>query len=98
MILCRKKGHIDLPYSMLKPTIKWFHEVTGHPGENKLCLNLDARYYHPEMRGMVDKFKCGKCQKHKLRGNGYGLLPKRDMQSQPFEEVALDLMSLENSG
>ncbi len=36
--------------------------------------------------------KCKDCQKHKLAGLGYGLLPKRDVQIAPWEEVAIDLI------
>ncbi len=77
---------------MLTPTINLFHEITGHQREKKLRLTLDARYYHPEMQGMVDKFKCGKCKKHKLTGKGYGLFPEHETCSQPFEEVAVNLI------
>ena len=32
------------------------------------------------------------CQKDKLDGKGYKLLPMRDLKEQPFEEVAVDLI------
>ena len=83
---------IALPKSMIKSTVKWFHIVTGHPGSKKLRLTLDQRYYHPDLRSYIDKYACADCQKHKLDGKGYGLLPMRDMKEQPFEEVAVDLI------
>jgi hypothetical protein len=36
--------------------------------------------------------KCKDCQKYKLTGRGYGLLPKREVRIAPWEEVAIDLI------
>ena len=80
-----------LPRTLLKPAIKWFHLVTGHPGEKRLEMTLKARYYHPEIRHEVLRFKCDACQRHKLPGKGYGLLPKRELRIAPWEEVTVDL-------
>ena len=44
------------------------------------------------MRRIVDNYRCSDCQKHKLSGKGYGLLPEREVRSEPFEEVAVDLI------
>jgi len=52
-----------------------------------------ARYHHPTTHMYIDNFACKNCQKHKLDGKGYGLLPMRDLKEQSFEEVAVDLMS-----
>ena len=81
-----------LPTNMVKSIVKWFHIVTGHPGSKKLRLTLEQRYHHPEMRRYIDSYACADCQKHKLDGKGYGLLPMRDLKEQPFEEVAVDLI------
>ena len=87
-----RKWKIALPKSMIKTTIKWFHLVTGHPGSSRLRLTLQAKYYHSELRSEIDKYLCPDCQKHKLSGKGYGLLPEREIRSEPFEEVAIDLI------
>lgn len=34
---------ISLLQSLLLPTIKWFHQVTGHPGAKQLLLQIGAR-------------------------------------------------------
>ena len=31
---------IALPQSLLSPTIKWFHQVDGHPGATRLHLQM----------------------------------------------------------
>ena len=83
---------IVLPTSMVKNTIKWYHLVTGHPGTKRLELTLKHKYYYPELRRKIEQFNCPHCQKHKLDGKGYGLLPEREIRSEPFEEVAVDLI------
>ena len=83
---------IVLPTSMLKSTIKWYHLVTGHPGSKRLELTLRHKYYHPDIRRSIEKFHCPHCQKHKLDGKGYGLLPEREIRSETFEGVAVDLI------
>ncbi len=41
---------------------------------------------------LVDKFHCEQCQRNKLSGTGYGLLPECKLRSVPFEECAVDLI------
>ncbi len=35
---------------------------------------------------------CNHCQRNKLDGKSYSLLPEREMQMMPFEECAIDLI------
>ena len=44
------------------------------------------------MRYHIDKLRCKDCQKYKLAGRGYGLLPEREVRIAPWEEVAIDLI------
>jgi hypothetical protein len=53
---------------------------------------LNQHYYHPELHYHIDKLKCKDCQRHKLVGHGYGLLPKQDVRIAPWEEAAVDLI------
>ncbi len=77
---------------MVVDTVKWFHQVMGHPGETRLQETLNQRYYHPRLCYHIDKLKCKDCQKHKLEGHGCGLLPKQEVWIAPWEEVAIDLI------
>ena len=77
---------------MVLPTIAWFHEVMGHPGQTRLNETLRQRYYHPQLRYKVERFKCDYCQRNKLVGRGYGLILMRDLRLSPCEEVAIDLI------
>ena len=97
-IICYKKyadkddWKIALPESMIPEVITWFHQVLGHPGQTRLRETLQQRYYHSRLRGHIDKFHCKHCQKYKLSGKGYGLLPEREVRIAPWEEVAIDLI------
>jgi hypothetical protein len=52
---------IALPKSQLQPTIKWFHQVTGHPGRNRLFIQISSQYYHIDICLLVDKIYCKRC-------------------------------------
>jgi transposase InsO family protein len=83
---------IALAKDMIRPTIKWFHQVLGHPGQKRMRLTLQARYYHPDLRGEVDNYTCDACQRHKLDGPTRGLLAERSISEQPWQDVAIDLI------
>jgi hypothetical protein len=97
-IICYEKDptqpnwKIALPESIIVDTVKWFHQVMEHPGEKRLQDTLNQCYHHPRLRYHIDKLKCKNCQKYKLAGRGYGLLPEREVQIVPWEEVARDLI------
>jgi transposase InsO family protein len=87
-----RQWKIALPYNMLESTVEWFHQILGHPGSSRMRHTLQARYYHPDMRSHVDKYVCDACQRHKLQGRGYGLLPERNVVEVPWQDVAIDLI------
>ncbi len=97
-IICYKKDptqpnwKITLPESMVVDTVKWFHQVMGHPGERRLQDTLNQGCHHTKLRYHIDKLKCKECQKCKLAGRGYGLLPKQEVRIAPREEVAVNLI------
>ncbi len=83
---------IALPKSMLQPTIRWFHQITGHPGSKRLHIQISACYYHCNLWRMIDNYHCDNCQRNKLGGKGYGHLPEREIRTMPFEECTVDLI------
>ncbi len=83
---------IALPKELIKSTVKWYHQVTGHPGNKRLYEQIHQRYHNRDLRRYIDNFNCDYCQRNKLDGKGYGLLPEREVQSIPFEECAVDLI------
>ena len=87
-----RQWKIALSQGMIQPTIRWFHQVLGHPGSKRTRLTLKARYYHPEIHRHVDEFNCDACQRHKLDGRGFGLLPEQSITEVPWQDVAIDLI------
>ncbi len=67
---------IALSKELIKPTVKWYHQVTGHPGSKRLYEQIRQRYHNCDLRRYIDNFNCDYYQKNKLDGKGYGLLPE----------------------
>jgi hypothetical protein len=97
-IICYKNNparpncKIALREAIIVDTIKWFHQVMGHPREKRLCKTLNQHYHHPKLSYHIDRLKCKDCQRYKLAGRGLGLLPKREVLIAPREEVAMNLI------
>ncbi len=98
-ILCYTKpgdnaasGKIVLPKDLIVPTIKWYHQVTGHPGSKRLYQHIHPQYYNRDLCRLADNFKCNYCQRNILDGKGYGFLPEQEVHLIPFEECATDLI------
>jgi hypothetical protein len=83
---------ITLPNELIEPTVQWYHQVTGHPGSKRLYEHIRQQYYNQDIRKHIDRFNCDYCQRNKLEGRGYGLLPEQEVQSIPFEECTVDLI------
>ncbi len=66
---------IVLPKDLILPTIRWYHQVTGHPGSKRLYQHLHQGYYNCDLRRLVDNFKCNYCQRNKLDGKGRIWIP-----------------------
>jgi hypothetical protein len=81
---------IVMPKDLIVPTIRWCHQVTGHPGSKRLYQHIYQQYYNCDLCRLVDNFKCNYCKRNKLDGTGYGFLPEPKVRSIPFEECAMD--------
>jgi hypothetical protein len=77
---------IILPKDLIVPTIRWYHQVTGHPGSKRLYQHIHQQYYNGDLCSLVDNFKCDYCQRNKLNGKGYGFLTEQKVRSISFEE------------
>jgi hypothetical protein len=82
---------IALPKSMLPPTIRWCHQITGHPSSKHLHMQISSRYYHHDLQRLINNYKCNHCQCY-IEGKGYGHLPEHKIHTMPFEECAVDLI------
>ena len=53
---------------------------------------IRQRYHNRDLRRYIDNFNCDYCQRNKLDGKGYGILPECEVWSIPVEECAVDLI------
>ena len=53
---------------------------------------MKTRYHNNRLRGECDRYVCADCQRYKLDGKGYGLLPEREVTAEPFSDMAVDLI------
>jgi hypothetical protein len=83
---------IALPRELIRPTVNWYHQVTGHPGSKRLYEQKRQRYHNRDLQRYIDNFDCEFCQRNKIDGRGYGLLPEHEVRSIPFEECTIDLI------
>ena len=83
---------IALAESAVPKVVRWVDIVLGHPGASRLREAIQQRYHHPLIWKHCDELRCDVCQRHKLNGPGYGLLPEWDVNTEPFAEVAVDLI------
>jgi hypothetical protein len=49
---------IALPSELINATIRWYHQVTGHPGSKRLNDLISKRYYNRDLRQYIDNFNC----------------------------------------
>ncbi len=83
---------IALPNELIRPNVNWYHQVTGHPGSKRLYEQICQRYHNRDIQRYIDNFNCEFCQRSKLNGRGYGLLPEHEVRSIPFKECAVGLI------
>eukprot|EP00804_Cyclotella_cryptica_P003872 CCRYP_015762-RB/>CCRYP_015762-RB protein AED:0.23 eAED:0.23 QI:0/-1/0/1/-1/0/1/0/451 len=67
---------IALPDSIVDDTVQWFCQVMGHPGGKRLTEALRQQYHNSALHRHIEQLKCSDCQKNKISGHGYGLLPE----------------------
>jgi hypothetical protein len=52
---------IALPSELINPTVRWYHQVTGHPGSKRLNDLISKRYYNRDLRRYIDNLNCDHC-------------------------------------
>ena len=71
--------------------IKHFHLLLNRPGKQRLWQSMN-RYFHPDLREIIDNFECDACQKCKVDDRGFGHLLARDVRTAPWKKVGADLI------
>jgi hypothetical protein len=44
---------ITLPKKLIESTVKWYHQVTGHPGSKRLYEMIRQRYHNCDLRRYI---------------------------------------------
>jgi hypothetical protein len=85
---------IVLPNALLDDTIHWYHQFLNHLGMTRVHDTIASTYWHPQLRNRIEQIvsTCDTCQRFKLPGPGYGILPPREAAIAPWEEVCIDLI------
>jgi hypothetical protein len=68
-----------LPKELISQTVKWYHKITGYPGSKRLYEQIRQRYHNCDLRRSIGNYHCDYCQRNKLDGKGYGLLPEHEV-------------------
>ena len=90
--LCGREWKTALPSQLIDPTIQWYHEILGHCGVNRLYESIRQHFHVPGLRQKCEAYKCTVCQKNKLLGPGYGMLPPREAPLAPWSEMMIHLI------
>ena len=71
--------------------VKFYHTLLNRPGKQRLLQGMH-RYFHPDLRKIIDNFQCNDCQNYKVDGRCFGHLPARDVRTEPWKQVDIDLI------
>ena len=76
--------------------MKWYHTNLVHPGVERLYNTLRQHFTWPGMLKDIRAYikRCGPCQKGKRGMRGYGKVPIKDTESEPWRDIAVDLSGL----
>ena len=82
-----------VPQLLWSKLMKWHHTVLVHPGVERLHNTLHQHCTWPAMRkDICEHIKpCHECQIGKRGGRGFGKLSMKDRESQPWDNVCVDL-------
>jgi hypothetical protein len=88
-----QKEKILVPASQVKQLIHWYHHMLVHPGADRLFNTLAQHFYWRKTRDDIKSFVrvCKECQKGKRGLRGYGKIPLKDIETQPWKDVCIDL-------
>jgi transposase InsO family protein len=97
-VVCRRHRNgswrIVLPGNLIGDVLEWYHITLCHPGATRMKDTIGAIFTAPNLAKSIELYveRCDSCQRHKDPGRAYVELPPREAESNPFEEVAVDLI------
>ncbi len=88
-----KTSRIIVPATLTKRLMEWYHTNLIHPGVNRLYNTLRQHFTWPNMLNDIRAYikVCGPCQKAKRGLKGYGKVPLKDPETEPWKDIAVDL-------
>jgi hypothetical protein len=86
------KSRIVVPLDLRARLLEWYNTKLVHPGVHRLYNTLRQHYTWPKMMDMIRKYtkKCGPCQKGKQGIRGVGKIPMKDVETEPWKDIAVD--------
>jgi hypothetical protein len=77
---------ILVPESIRGKLIHWYHHMLVHPGMDRLFNTLFQHFTWPKMREEINTYTrlCPQCQKGKRGLKGYGEIPLKDVETEPW--------------
>jgi len=86
-------SRILVPENMRHRLIHWYHHMLVHPGMDRLFNTLFQHFTWPRMRQEINDYTkvCPQCQKGKRGLKGYGEIPLKDVETEPWKDVCIDL-------
>jgi hypothetical protein len=89
-----QKEKILVPASQVKQLIHWYHHMLVHPaGADRLYNTLAQHFFWRKIRDDIKSFVrvCKECQKGKRGLRGYGKILLKDIETQPWKDVCINL-------
>ena len=88
-----KKQRIIVPETLRERVLKYYHKRLVHPGGARMFDTINQHLTWPKMREHIDNMvkNCHECQLGKRGLRGYGHVPLKDVETQPWREIAVDL-------
>ena len=87
------KARVLVPVELRNRLVDWYHGMLVHPGANRLHNTLRQHFTWPGMQQQIRTFTrhCSACQKGKRGLQGKGHVPMKDVETEPWKDIALDL-------
>mmetsp|Transcript_119887 Transcript_119887/g.346396 ORF Transcript_119887/g.346396 Transcript_119887/m.346396 type:complete len:492 (-) Transcript_119887:104-1579(-) len=84
---------IIVPDDIKPKLLQWYHSMLCHPGATRLFNTLYQHYTWKGMRNDIINYckTCHSCQLGKRGMKGYGKIPLKDIETQPWRDVCVDL-------
>jgi len=84
---------IFVPATSRLRLMQWYHAILVHPGGDRLFNTLKQHYTWPNMRDEIRTLvkHCEACQLAKRGFPGMGHVPLKDVETEPWKDVAVDL-------